>query len=87
MQRCNWPTWKKFLAERGWLSPACTLLGQNTALIPIGAQFLYFGLPIIKSAGVGGAYGDLLNLLADEDALRQFHAYLLDEKTEPEAAI
>ncbi len=87
MQRSNWPTWKNFLAERGWLSPACTLLALDTALIPIGAHILYFGLPIFKSAGMGDSYGDLLDLLVNEDALRQFLDYLLHEKTGQEGAV
>lgn len=87
MQRSNWPTWKNFLAKRGLLSPACTLLALNTSLIPLGAHILYFGLPIVKSAGMGDSYGELLNLLVNEDTLRQFLDYLLHEKTEQEAAV
>ena len=87
MQRSNWPAWKNFLAERGLLSPACSLLALNASLIPIGAQLLYFGMPLFKSAGMGDSYGDLVSLLVDEDNLRQFQAYLLDEHTEPEAAV
>jgi len=87
MQRSNWPSWKNFLAERGLLSPACTLLALDTALIPIGAHILYFGLPIVKSAGMGDSYGALLDLLVNEDSLRQFRDYLLQEEMELEGAV
>ena len=87
MQRSNWLTWKNFLAERGLLSPACTLLALNASLIPLGAQILYFGMPIFKGAGMGDSYGDLLDLLVNEDNLRQFHNYLLHDTTEQEPAI
>lgn len=77
MQRSKWPTWKNFLAKQGLLSPVCALLSLNHSLVPITAQVLFLGMPLFKSAAAGDSFGDLLDLLVDEDELRQFTDYLL----------
>jgi len=77
MQRSKWPSWKNFLEKRGLLSPVCVLLTLNHSLVPIAAQVMYLGMPLFKSAAEGNAFSDLVDLLVDEDALRQFTDYLL----------
>lgn len=85
MQRTHWPTWKNFLVKRGLLSSACSLLTFNYSLIPIAAQMLFLGMPLFKSAAFGDYFGDLLDLLVNEDELRNFNDYLLLDGTEQEA--
>jgi hypothetical protein len=77
MEHNNWPSWKNFLARWGLISPASILLGFNASLIPIAAQFMFLGMPIFKSAALGASYGALIEMLGDEDQLRQFSDYLL----------
>lgn len=84
MHRTSWSTWKKFLSNWGLLSPTCTLLKLNHSLIPVAAQVLYLGMPLFKSAAMGDSFEDLLDLLVDEDALRQFANYLLIAPSEQE---
>jgi hypothetical protein len=76
MKHTYWPTWKNFLARWGLISPARILLGFNTALIPIAAQFMFLGMPIFKGAALGTSYGALIEMLGDENQLRQFADYL-----------
>jgi hypothetical protein len=77
MEHNNWPSWKNFLARWGLISLASILLGFNASLIPIAAQFMFLGMPIFKSAALGASYGALIEMLGDEDQLRQFSDYLL----------
>ena len=76
MEHSNWPTWKNVLARWGLISPARILLGFNASLIVIAAQFMFLGMPIFKSASLGSSYGALIEMLGDEDQLRQFSDYL-----------
>lgn len=84
MHRTSWPTWKKFLSNWGLLSPTRTLLTLNHSLIPVAAHVLYLGMPLFKSAAMGGSFEDLLDLLVDEDALKEFTDYLLFAPSEQE---
>ena len=76
MAHTYWPTWKSILARWGLISPARILLGFNTALIPIAAQFMVFVMPIFKGAALGASYGALIEMLGHEYQLRQFADYL-----------
>jgi hypothetical protein len=77
MQRSNWSSWKNFLEKSGLLSPVCSLLTLDHSLVPIAAQVLYLGMPLFKIGAEGNSFSELLDLLVDEDALRQFSDYLL----------
>jgi hypothetical protein len=58
------------------ISPACMLLESNTSLIPIAGQLMSLGMPIFRAAALGASYGALIDMLGDEDQLRQFADYL-----------
>lgn len=58
------------------IAPACMLLGFSNSLIPIAAQVLFLGMPIFKGAALGASYGALIDMLGDENQLRQFADYL-----------
>ena len=76
MEETYWPTWKNILARWGLISPACMLLEFSTSLIPIATQFMFLGMPIFKSAALGASYAALIEMLGDENQLRQFADYL-----------
>ena len=76
MQRNYWPTWKKFLARWGLVSPACVLMDLTQPLLPLAAQMMFLGMPLFKGAGQGHSYGALLHMLGNEEALKQFIDYL-----------
>lgn len=76
MEQTYWATWKNILARWGIISPVRTLLGFSDSLIPIAAQMMFLGMPIFKGAALGQSYGALIEMLADQDQLRQFADYL-----------
>ena len=49
MQNTDWLTWKRFLAKRGWISPACELLDFFQPLLPLIAQSMFLGFPLLKA--------------------------------------
>ncbi|MBW6465412.1 MAG: hypothetical protein K0B06_02790 [Brevefilum sp.] len=76
MERTYWATWKSILARWGIISPVRTLLGFSDSLLPITAQLMYLGMPIFKGAALGSSYAAFVEMLGDEDQLRQFADYL-----------
>ena len=76
MQNTDWLTWKRFLAKRGWISPACELLDFFQPLLPLIAQSMFLGFPLLKATPFGLTYAKLLNLLGDHDEINQFKTFL-----------
>lgn len=76
MQRTYWPTWKKFITRWGLVSPIYDLMRLTQPLLPLTAQMMYLGMPLFKGYALGDAYGDLLDMLMDKEALMQFSDYL-----------
>ena len=76
MQNTDWLTWKRFLAKRGWISPACELLDFFQPLLPLIAQSMFLGFPLLKATPFGITYAKLLNLLGDPDEINQFKTFL-----------
>ena len=76
MQNTDWLTWKRFLAKRGLISPACELLDLIQPLLPLIAQSMFLGFPLLKATPFGLTYAKLLNLLGDPDEINQFKTFL-----------
>jgi len=76
MQRTYWSSWKNFLERWGLRSQVCRLLEFTHPLLPFAVQLMVMGQPIFKGMAAGQAYGALLNMLDDEEALGQFIDYL-----------
>ena len=76
MQRTYWPTWKKLLLRWGLVAPIFDLMRSTQPLLPLAAQMMFLGMPLFKGFSLGAAYGDLLDMLMDKDALIQFTDYL-----------
>jgi hypothetical protein len=76
MEQTYWANWKSILTRWGIISPVRTLLGFSDSLLPIAAQLMYLGMPIFKGAAIGSSYAALVEMLGDEDQVKQFVDYL-----------
>lgn len=60
----------------GLVLPVIDLIRVAQPLLPMTGQMMYLGMPLFKGSALGGAYGDLLDMLMDEEALMQFTDFL-----------
>jgi len=50
-------------------------------LLPFAAQMMFMGMPLFKGMAWGSAYGALLDMVSDQDALGQFVDYLQEAES------
>lgn len=76
MQRAYWSKWEKLLTQWGLKPLVCELLSCASPLFQLTAQMMVLGLPMFKGIPFGRQYTALLNVLEDDESIRQFSDYL-----------
>lgn len=80
MQHAYWFKWDSFLSRWGLKSLTCILLDTARPLLPLFAQVMVLGSPLMKGISTAAGYEALVDLLDDEASVSQFADFIKERQ-------